>query len=89
MTADELPKPVAGVVLCEDGPALVKRGHEQSFISRNGGQLLYTRAALDAVRAQERERLLSLPALLRACDAVGVPETEEYAQHIRRALDQN
>ena len=41
--------------------------------------------AMQAVAA-ERERLLSMPRLMHACDAVGVPANGEYAAHLRDAL---
>lgn len=44
-------------------------------------------AALIAAHvAAERERMLSMPSLMHACDAVGVPANGEYCELLRNAL---
>jgi hypothetical protein len=61
MTADELPPPVAWLVTLEDSQYAVTDEHDAQLVDdcTNAGaevEPLYTRAALDAVMAQERER---------------------------------
>ena len=43
-------------------------------------------AALDAAVAAERERLLSMPNLMHACDHLGVPSDGTHCDILRRAL---
>jgi hypothetical protein len=57
MTADELPPPVAWV---RYGCLVSHDGHDVEDMTRRGWEPLYTRTALDAVMAQERERCAAI-----------------------------
>lgn len=47
---------------------------------------LMARAAWNASAAAERERMLSVPNLMHACDALGAPADGEHCELLRRAL---
>ena len=52
----------------------------------SSGELQKARYYAEYLVDERLNRLLSLPSLMRACDALGAPTTGEYCELLRRAL---
>jgi hypothetical protein len=75
---------VAGVIIDDDGVALVRRGTEDERIAIRGGQRLYPQSALDALRG-EVERLRKSNELYSfAMNTAGIDELKRRADAAER-----
>ena len=62
------------------------RAHQKGWIYTSAQMRSYASAEVQRAVSEERERLLSMPNLMHACDHLGVPSDGTHCDILRRAL---